>query len=79
MTIPLEGALMGVNGLNRLRTKSDIGLSVTYVEFDWGTDIYQARQFVLGTSDHCRFAEGGYTLHDSCDFSDGQYHVGVAH
>lgn len=46
VTIPLEGALMGVNGLNRLRTKSDIGLSVTYVEFDWGTDIYQARQFV---------------------------------
>ena len=46
VTIPLEGSLMGVNGLDRLRTKSDIGLSLTYVEFDWGTDIYQARQFV---------------------------------
>ena len=46
VTIPLERGLMGVNGLNRLRTTSDIGLSVTYVEFDWGTDIYQARQFV---------------------------------
>lgn len=46
VTIPMEGALMGVNGLNRLRTKSDIGLSLTFVEFDWGTNIYQARQFV---------------------------------
>ena len=42
----MEQGLMGVNGLNRLRTTSDIGLSVTFVEFDWGTDIYQARQFV---------------------------------
>jgi len=46
VTIPMEQGLMGVNGLNRLRTTSDIGLSVTFVEFDWGTDIYQARQFV---------------------------------
>ncbi|MFT6179444.1 MAG: CzcA family heavy metal efflux pump [Paracoccaceae bacterium] len=46
VTIPLEQGLMGVNGLNRLRTISDIGLSITFVEFDWGTDIYQARQFV---------------------------------
>lgn len=46
VTIPLESSLMGVNGLNRLRTTSDIGLSLTFVEFDWGSDIYQARQFV---------------------------------
>ncbi|MGC6456732.1 MAG: efflux RND transporter permease subunit [Akkermansiaceae bacterium] len=46
VTIPLETGLMGVNGLDRLRTKSDVGLSLAYVEFDWGTDIYRARQFV---------------------------------
>jgi CzcA family heavy metal efflux pump len=46
VTLPLERSLMGVNGLNRLRTTSDIGLSLTFVEFDWGTNIYQARQFV---------------------------------
>lgn len=46
ITIPLENALMGVTGVSRLRTVNDIGLSLTFVEFDWGTDIYQARQFV---------------------------------
>ncbi|YCM45768.1 efflux RND transporter permease subunit [Verrucomicrobiaceae bacterium 227] len=46
VTIPLESGLMGVNGLDRLRTKNDIGLSLAFVEFEWGTDIYKARQFV---------------------------------
>ena len=46
VTIPLENALMGVTGVNRLRATNDIGLSLIFVEFDWGTDIYKARQFV---------------------------------
>jgi CzcA family heavy metal efflux pump len=46
VTIPLENALMGVTGVSRLRTINDVGLSLTFVEFDWGTDIYRARQFV---------------------------------
>jgi len=46
VTQPIEYALMGVNGLTRLRSTSDIALSLTSVEFDWGTDIYLARQFV---------------------------------
>jgi CzcA family heavy metal efflux pump len=46
VTVPLENALMGVPGLTRLRSTSDVSLSLVFVEFDWGTDIYQARQFV---------------------------------
>ena len=46
VTIPLENALMGVNGVSRLRTVNDVGLSLAIVEFDWGTEITRARQFV---------------------------------
>ncbi len=46
ITQPIERALLGVAGLTRLRSNSDVSLSLVYAEFGWGTDLYTARQFV---------------------------------
>ena len=46
VTIPLESAVNGASGVMTVRSQSDIGLSVIYVEFDWDSEIYRSRQIV---------------------------------
>jgi CzcA family heavy metal efflux pump len=46
VTVPIERALMGVAGITRLRSNSDVGLSLVYAEFGWGSDLRRARQAV---------------------------------
>ena len=44
VTFPIEASLNGASGVRRVRSATAVGIAVIWADFDWGEDVYRARQ-----------------------------------